>query len=173
MRIGTLKTIVKHMTDFDKGVLVDNLIYELYTFWKDDTAEIIVSEIEKLYICYLTKKDIEQFKDRIPADIYEFLSIYENGIIGAYILLTKQSVNNIRYIRYCQSILTGLNLMGQLIDTLEKKTKRTLLPRDAIPSAIPYWEIFFQKKYGVFTKEQLEYFIRNIGATIDLEDYFK
>ena len=173
IRYGTIKEITRRMTDFNKGMLIENLIYEIYSFWKDETAEIITREIDRLHVCYLTKKGIQYFKDRMDKEEYEYLSLYDNGMICAYILLTHRSVNNIRYIRFCQSIVSGLGLMYNFIETIEKRGKRMILPRDSIEDAVPYWEKFFLRKYGITSKEELDLFIQNKNACVSLELYIK
>lgn len=173
IRYGTIKQITKRMTEFHKSILIENLIYEIYTFWQDDTADIIAREIDKLYVCYITKKGIQYHKDKMDKEEYEYISLYDNGIIGAYILLTHRSVNNIRYIRFCQSIVSGLKLMYPFIEKLEKRMNRMILPRDSLEDAIPYWEKYFQKKYGIFSRTEFQQFISSKNAAVLLDDIFK
>ena len=72
IRYGTIKHITKRMTEFHKSILIENLIYEIYTFWEDDTADIIAREIDKLYVCYITKKGIQYHKDKMDKEEYEY-----------------------------------------------------------------------------------------------------
>lgn len=168
IQYGTIRHITKKMSEFQKGVIIENLIYEIYNFWEDETASIIVKEIDKLYICYITKKGIQYYKEKMDREEYEYISLYDHGIIGAYILLTHRSIHNIRYIRYCQSILSGLKLMYSFIEKLEKRTKRMIIPKDSLESAIPYWIHYFQKKYNIHTKDEFEQFINEKKASVYL-----
>ena len=171
IRFGTIAEITRRMTAFNKSVLIENLIYEIYSFWMDETAEIITKEMDRLRVCYLTKKGIQRYKSKMNKNDYEYLSLYDNGIICAYILLTKYSVNNIRYIRFCQSIVSGLGIMYDFIEILEKKTKKMIIPSSSLEDAIPYWEKFFLKKYKITTKEELNAFIQNNNACISMDLY--
>jgi len=171
LRYGTIREITRRMTDFNKSILIENLIYEIYSFWMDETAEIITKEIDKLYVCYMTKKGLLYYKDKMNREEYDFLSLYENGFICSYILLTPRSVNNIRYIRFCQSIVSGLGIMYPFIEKVENITNRLIIPRDCIEDAVPYWKIFFKKKYGISTISEYTLFIQQIGAQVSLKLY--
>jgi len=144
-----------------KNKIVIDLKSEIRKAWKDNTANIIINEIDDLYVLYVS--NVEKIKNYISEEKYNYLKKENIGMIIGYILFCKEKIKNIKYIEFCDTIIPKCNILNQMIEKYHKRYKslKFILPHESIYSARIYWMKYIQSIYNINNSRELEEFIKN------------
>jgi hypothetical protein len=144
-----------------KNKIVIDLKSEIRNSWKDVTANIIINEIDDLYVLYVS--NVEKIKNYISEEKYNYLKKENIGMIIGYILFCKEKIKNIKYIEFCDTIISKCNILNQMIEKYHQRYKslKYILPHESIYSARIYWMKYIQSIYNINNSRELEEFIKN------------
>ena len=140
-----------HHTLFDISVeFMENYIYE------SNQKKLILDNLQNLYV-YIINFD-EKYKNIIDKDSYKMLKKYNNYIIGFILVENKIIDNTFQYINYIDTRIKKNNLANYMIELYEKQHNIILIPFDILETACRYWKKYFEKKYNIFTLDELDKF---------------
>lgn len=153
-KFGRVKNIVKNEIEMSM------LKQEIRDCWRVNSANIIIEEIQDLFILYIKPIFIKQLEKYILREKYEYLIKNKLGIVAGYILFYKpnyhiKSTHRIN-IRFCDTVIQKMNILRQLIEWYAKRYNfQFILPYESLPTSTTYWERYFQEVYDIENKEQL------------------
>jgi hypothetical protein len=164
----------KTLSEFKKmkcyeEIYYNDLLFQLYSCWSDRYATDLIQNInEKNSNCYLLicKSDIliEKFGYNTNKNLM---------IIGYVILYPKQyekGNKNIRYIDAVQTFIPRLNLCCYMIKNIERKLKKIVIPKTISKNAIGYWVKYFNNKYNIESKNDMNKFLLENNLYVNLYD---
>ena len=170
-KYGRVKNIIKN--DIEMSMLKQ----EIRDCWRVNSANIIIDNINELFILYIKPIFIKQLEKYISREKYEYLIKNKLGIVAGYILFYKpnfhlKSTHRIN-IRFCDTIIPKLNILNQMIEWYGRRYKfQFILPYESLPSSTKYWEQYFLINYGINDKEQLIDFKERNKLNILIYNYF-
>lgn len=170
-KYGRVKNIIKN--DIELSMLKQ----EIRDCWKTNSANIIINEIQELFILYIKPNFIKELQKFINREKYEYLIKNKLGIVAGYILFYKpnfhiKSTHKIN-IRFCDTIIPKMNILRDMIAWYAKRYKMNfILPYESLPTSTKYWERYFQEVYDIENKEQLIDFKERNKLNIMIDNYF-
>lgn len=171
-KFGRLKNIVKNEIELSM------LKQEIRDGWKLSCADIIINEIQKLYILYIKPNFIKELEKYISREKYEYLIQNNKGIVAGYILFYKTTYNpNKIYkrqnIRFCDTVISKLNILRQMIEVYSNRYNMSfILPYESLSTSVKYWERYLQEVYDLNNKEELIEFKNKNNLNILIDNYF-
>lgn len=170
-KFGRVKNIIKNEIEMSM------LKQEIRDCWRVNSANIIIEEIQDLFILYIKPIFIKQLEKYISREKYEYLIKNKLGIVAGYILFYKpnfhlKSTHRIN-IRFCDTIIPKMNILNQMIEWYGRRYKfEFILPYESLPTSIKYWERYFLINYGINNKQELEEFKERNKLNFLIDNYF-
>jgi hypothetical protein len=162
----------KNLYEFKKmkcyqEIYYHDLLYSLFSCWTDLYAKNLIENInDKNFNCYLLL-----CKSKILIEKFGY-NTNKNLMIIGYVILKKNDKTlankNIRFIEAVQTFIPNLNLCSYMINKIEKKLKKMVLPDTISKNAIIYWQKFFKNKYNIESKNDMKKFLFENNLYIEL-----
>jgi hypothetical protein len=171
-KYGRIKNIVKD------DIEISMLKHEIRDFWKAPSANILINELQDLYILYIKPSFVKNLEKYIQREKYEYLIKNNKGLVAGYILFYKTTYNpNKIYkrqnIRFCDTIIPKLGILRQMIEVYSKRYDMSFIfPYEPLVTAVKYWERYFFEVYDIENKEQLIDFKERNNLNIFIDSYF-
>lgn len=136
--------------------------------WKDPAANTIIDNFDNLYVLLIKNKYLNELKEHIEQDIYDYLIKNELDYVAGYVLFYKKRQKKTKYIEYTDSIIPGLNVINHILNYYSNRYKMDcIVPFDILQSATGYWEKYFQRNYGINDKYEFNEFIKKNNLVIN------
>lgn len=150
----------------------------------ENWGEYLVNEKERnIYVIFLHKKGIGKMgKYKLMYDyVYEYEDIDEyvktNTVILTGYLVTEPNPTDYKrnpvykYIKVVKSLFGGLGVASCLISRVSRMVRKKLLPMQVIEQSVVFWRIWFERTYGLKTREDYDNFktSNNVSVEIDWE----
>jgi hypothetical protein len=170
-KFGRVKNIIKDEIEMSM------LKQEIRDCWKCNSADIIIEEIQDLFILYIKPYFVKELEKYISREKYEYLIKNNKGIVAGYILFYRpnyhiKSTKRIN-IRFCDTIIPKLNILNQIIEWYATRYKfEFILPYEPLATATKYWEKYFLTNYGINNKNELIKFKEMNKLNFLIDHYF-
>jgi len=170
-KFGRVKNIIKCPIE------ISMFKQEIRDCWKCNSADIIIEEIQELFILYIKPSFVKELEMFINREKYQYLIKNNKGIVAGYILFYRpnhhiKSTHRIN-IRFCDTIIPKLNILRQLIEWYATRYKfQFILPYEPLETATKYWERYFLEVYDINTKEELINFKEKNKLNFQIDKYF-
>jgi hypothetical protein len=137
--------------------------------WKDPAANTIIDNFDNLYVLLIKNKYLNELKEHIEHDIYDYLIKNELDYVAGYVLFCdNRKQNKIRYVDFCDSIIPNFNIVNCIINHYANRYKmKVITPFEILPSATGYWCKYFQRNYGINDKDEFNEFIKKYNLVIN------
>jgi len=156
MKINYLRNIKNN----DK--MKNELINYIRLYWKDESANEIIKNINNLFVLYFLPNEIINLKDKIDKERYTYLIQNNLGTIGGYILYMDNNPKSIKLIKFCDTTICKMNILIKIIEKYHQRYKKIkyILPNFPIKTARYYWFKYLQMIYSINTENELNDFLK-------------
>ena len=164
MDLKNVKVKYCYMKNIKDEIVVSMLKSKIREVWKDYSSNLIIDNLDNLYVLYIKNDLIKQFKENMNEEVYNYLVKSNVGYVAGYILFYKPKkeniLNKIRYIHFCDAFIPKLNIINHIINHYSNRYKmKIIVPYESIDDAIQYWLKYFSRNYGINDVEELKEFI--------------